>query len=1202
MRLAFGVLGGALVFFCVGCDPTVVVDAGEGLDAPLPDGAVPDAPRLDGGGTCTSQADCDDDVFCNGAEQCMPGVSGAGPDGCLPAVDPCMASQTCDETLNACQTECDLEPDADGDGRRAITCGGDDCDDADPNRYPGNPEVCDISSHDEDCRPTTFGFVDADSDTFIDAACCNLADDGSSLCGDDCNDLRPGVHPGLPEACDGADNDCDTFTDEGVRDTFYLDSDGDGRGVADAATDMEACLLPPNYSPLADDCAPADPTTFPGAYDACDDLMVDNDCDGTPNNPPDGCLCVAGEPPRPCLLPGACSAASEVCSGGTWDDAACRALSRPEICDGIDNNCDGTTDDGVTIQCYVDPDGDRFAAPGTLAVEVCPDPSRPLVGGCPAGLTDRAPFGADLDCDGANRDVFPGATETCNGINDDCDAALDEGLRITCYEDLDNDAYAPPTSGGTLVCPDGSRPTFGMCPLFTTNRPPAMGADCADNNSLRSPGLAEVCDLFMVDEDCDTMVNEGVTIDCYADGDRDGFAPTGTAPTGLCADSGSNCPTGYTRTVPGVGTTDCNDANAAIAPTRAETCNLVDDNCNTMTDEGVQTRFYRDMDNDLFGDAAMSVLACTAPSGYVGNSTDCNDAVQLIRPGVPEVCNGLDDNCVGGADDGLPAITVYRDADGDGYGSLSGSAMRCGAVGGYVLNATDCNDTPVTGAGIHPGASDLCGNGIDEDCSGTADLPLPTWYPDNDNDTYGSSSGTVTQCTAPAIGLWATRGGDCRDGVGFNFVYPGAPELCDGLDTDCSTVAVDAGEVPNSAGLNHPLEDNDDDGYGDLSCVPPPAVAATVAAFLRDCDDGASTTHPGATEVVGDGIDESCDGMEVCFRDLDSDGYRAIDTALTVSSADADCADATEGALAEPATDCNESNAAVSPGDVEVADNGIDDNCSGTHGCYFDGDNDGFSRSDAAVRDDSPNASCAEAGEGSSVEPRTDCNDASATVSPGDPELADNGIDDNCSGLFGCYFDSDNDGYSRSDAAIRDDSANAACTDFGEGTLAEPRTDCNDTNAAISPGDVDLPDNGIDDNCSGLHVCYHDTDSDGYRLATSAEMSTDPDCSDPGEGRTIEASTECCDTDARANPGATMYYTTTRTGCGGYDYDCNGTSNKLYVANHSCGGTAGSCGGTGWSTTTDPACGVSGFWSDCTWDATLRECNFDGYTLVQACR
>jgi hypothetical protein len=109
---------------------------------------------------CTSHADCDDELFCTGPELCMPSSPDALANGCLLGALPCAAA-SCDEATDMCETGCE---DADGDGHPDAACGGDDCDDDDDQRFPGNNEVCDLTSHDEDCDPCTVGTLDADQD------------------------------------------------------------------------------------------------------------------------------------------------------------------------------------------------------------------------------------------------------------------------------------------------------------------------------------------------------------------------------------------------------------------------------------------------------------------------------------------------------------------------------------------------------------------------------------------------------------------------------------------------------------------------------------------------------------------------------------------------------------------------------------------------------------------------------------------------------------------------------------------------------------------------------------------------------------------------------------------------------------------------------------------------------------------------------
>ena len=124
---------------------------------------------------CVSDAGCDDGLWCNGEESCRDGRCEAGRDVCL-------ATQRCDEDALTCRAMCfdaagnPRVPDADGDGVDAIRCGGADCDDTDPNRFPGNTEVCDEEGHDEDCNPLTVGTRDFDGDGYVDAACINYDD------------------------------------------------------------------------------------------------------------------------------------------------------------------------------------------------------------------------------------------------------------------------------------------------------------------------------------------------------------------------------------------------------------------------------------------------------------------------------------------------------------------------------------------------------------------------------------------------------------------------------------------------------------------------------------------------------------------------------------------------------------------------------------------------------------------------------------------------------------------------------------------------------------------------------------------------------------------------------------------------------------------------------------------------------------------
>ena len=653
--------------------------------------------------------------------------------------------------------------------------------------------------------------------------------DGFSVEDGDCDDDNELIYPDADEICDGIDNNCDGSIDEDVLLTFYVDFDEDGFGNEEEP--LQACEVPDGYVSNGSDCNDADATAYPSAE---------------------------------------------------------------EICDGIDNNCDGSIDEEVQDLFYVDADGDGFGDDNNTIPEC-----QPTIGLSPIGG----------DCNDMDPSISPIANEICDGIDNNCDGSIDEDVLLTFYMDFDEDGFGNEEEPlQACEVPDGY--------VFNSD-------DCDDIDSQIHPFADEYCDT--IDNDCDGFIDESGSLDAlvwYTDSDGDGFGNVSSTTIGC------NQPLNHVSD-----SADCDDSNANINPNAIEICNGDDDNCDgTIDEDGTPdaTTWYADFDGDGFGNPNATHEACQQPSEYVLDNTDCDDSNNSIYIGAPETCNNTDDDCDGDIDEqAIDTISHYLDLDSDGFGDDTTLTESCTLPSNASLLGGDCDDT--TNA-VSPNGTEIC-DGLDNDCDGNTDdsnaIDTQTWYADSDEDGNGTLSTFIEQCDQPTG--YVDNNNDCDDND---------PTL-NNDDIDGDGFSTCDNDCDDNDSLRSPA-DNDGDGFSTCN---------------DDCDDNDPTLN--GDDIDGDGFstcDDDCDDNDPTLNndDIDGDGF---------STCDDDCDD----------NDSTLNNDDIDGDGFSTCDNDCDDN--DVLRSPADNDGDGFSTCD------------------------DDCDDNDPTIYVEEIELCD-GIDNDCNGLI----------------------------------------------------------------------------------------------------------------------------------------------------------------------------------------------------------
>jgi hypothetical protein len=740
-------------------------------------------------------------------------------------------------------------------------------------------------------------------------------------------------------------------------------------------------------------------------------------------------------------------------------------------------DCDDADGSVIRRTFYEDRDGDGRGDPDR-AVDTCDQGS--LV------------VSAD-DCDDDDDRVYPGAQETCDELDRDCngDPYL-ENAGTAWWLDRDGDDYGGPERSLVQRCKPGPREADN-------------DLDCDDSRADVSPAEDEDPPYDGVDQDC--------AGDSDLDADHDG------------EDSLAH------------GGTDCNDDDDQIGTFADEVCDeggVVDEDCDGRVndedddaDQVGQVTVFRDGDEDSFGGDLALYCPDAVPTGFVSTPGDCDDANPSANPLAFEWCNGRDDDCAGNGDDNaIDGTLAYADDDGDGFGRQLVLGRFCGALpADAATNDGDCDDTL---ADVYPGAPELCGDSVRQDCRLFVDVD------DCDGDGF----------PAPA---------DCLDDPGVSDeafgVNPGAEEVCDGVDNDCDGTT--DGPDADPATARNWYQDLDGDGFGQTllfqSCSRP--VGAVDNGL--DCDDLDPDRRPGAQEACN-AVDDDCDGatdedpsVPVDLW-LDADGDLWGDPAVRLVGT---CTNPDPARWVPIDGDCAPYDRFVNPDADEVCDAGVDNDCDGLVDdldnavgatWYADADGDRY-----GLTADSLVSCTAQAGR---VLVGGDCDDGAAEVHPGALEVCNAGVDDDCdgsvdeadasSGAVSWWRDADGDGF----GDLLDAAPIVACAQPPQ--RAATTGDCDDSRPSVNPAADELCDPvDRDEDCDGVAdqldpsainttLWFLDLDLDGHHGTPTLS------CDQPPGAATV--GTDCNDLAPAVFPGGVEL-------CNAFDDDCDGVVDDVAV-------------------------------------------------------